>query len=343
MRPKWKKSDYHAGQPKNRRHSQYNRRSQKTSTYKRPKNHSRKTNKESKHVENKQNRFETLLPKDTLDLIHPSQIDNFFLKLNKAVKFEINKNFSKRNFVFFKKDRDNIKLKFNVKFSEEFVQNIARRHHNLIKKLGLELYTQELSPEWRMVIGLGDSSVYETSITLHHIYGIPYIPGSAIKGVFRNYIIYTYFGKKGNELDLANAEKRAFQDQGFCDIFGAPKESFYKAAVQGKVIFFDAYPQGKIRISPDVMNPHYAPYYNSSDESDPPGDYYNPIPIYFLTVYDTSFEFLIGVHHDDNKPIKSGKFEGKMLSEVISKNFENAIRDFGIGAKTAVGYGHMIF
>jgi len=35
----------------------------------------------------------------------------------------------------------------------------------------------------RLAINLGSESVLETSIALHHSYGVPYIPGSAIKGV----------------------------------------------------------------------------------------------------------------------------------------------------------------
>jgi len=35
----------------------------------------------------------------------------------------------------------------------------------------------------RMIVGLGDESVLETSIMLHHTYGVPYIPGSALKGL----------------------------------------------------------------------------------------------------------------------------------------------------------------
>jgi CRISPR-associated protein Cmr6 len=41
--------------------------------------------------------------------------------------------------------------------------------------------------EWRLVIGLGLPSPLETGITLHHLYGFPYLPGSAIKGVTRNW------------------------------------------------------------------------------------------------------------------------------------------------------------
>jgi CRISPR-associated protein Cmr6 len=40
---------------------------------------------------------------------------------------------------------------------------------------------------WRLVVGLGLPSPLETGITLHHLYGFPYLPGSAIKGVTRNW------------------------------------------------------------------------------------------------------------------------------------------------------------
>ncbi len=42
----------------------------------------------------------------------------------------------------------------------------------------------------RLIVGLGVDSVLETSIKLHHIYGVPYIPASAIKGVLRAYKIW---------------------------------------------------------------------------------------------------------------------------------------------------------
>jgi len=38
---------------------------------------------------------------------------------------------------------------------------------------------------WRLSIGLGVPHPLETGITLHHLYGVPYLPGSAVKGVTR--------------------------------------------------------------------------------------------------------------------------------------------------------------
>ena len=39
----------------------------------------------------------------------------------------------------------------------------------------------------RMVIGLGGENVLETGITLHHTYGTPLIPGTALKGLASHY------------------------------------------------------------------------------------------------------------------------------------------------------------
>ena len=193
-----------------------------------------------------------------------------------------------------------------------------------------------------MVIGLGNDSVYETSMTLHHIYGIPYIPGSAIKGVVRSYIITEKFGKDDEEeMDFKNAEKRALKDQGFCDIFGCPKDSFYNQSMQGKIIFFDAFPQSKPNIEPDVMNPHYEPYYSDSSGKIPPADYHNPVPIPFLTVGGTEFEFIIGVNEKNNNPMQQDKFSGELPLTMAHKWMKKALNEHGVGAKTAVGYGYM--
>ncbi|MCS7081364.1 MAG: type III-B CRISPR module RAMP protein Cmr6, partial [Chloracidobacterium sp.] len=52
---------------------------------------------------------------------------------------------------------------------------------------------------------------------------------------------------------------------------------------KGKVIFFDAIPGdlADLTLDLDVMNPHYAPYYQGNE---PPADYHNPVPIFFLTI-----------------------------------------------------------
>src|SRR5256714_2429759 len=95
--------------------------------------------------------------------------------------------------------------------------------------------------EWRMVVGLGGETVLETDLTLHHLYGIPYIPGSALKGLTRAYVTGEVFPSKDIEHDNEVVKH----------IFGTQKEA-------GSVIFFDAMPiDGKATDVLDIMNSHY--------------------------------------------------------------------------------------
>ena len=167
-----------------------------------------------------------------------------------------------------------------------------------------------MSLEWRLVVGLGNESIYETSVTLHHTYGIPYIPASALKGAIRNYVIQTEFKN----------ESKALQNSSFISIFGDKDQ-------KGKVIFFDAYPVGLPEIAVDVINVHYPDYYKSSK---PPADYQDPNPVFFITVKNTSFEFITGIKKKSDENVLDKAFD----------YLQKALTEFGIGAKTSVGYGY---
>jgi len=259
------------------------------------------------------------LPSDTIKALghnlKKQNIDNFSLLFNKCALFDNDK------FVFYQKGDKKKRIKLD--FNKIDIASVNNRHKSAIRKYGLKIIEPiKLTPDWRLIVGLGNESVYETSMTLHHIYGIPYIPGQAVKGVVRNWII--------SEVEkFRNSEDKALKDEGFRKIFG-------KQDNQGKVIFFDAFPTGKINLKTDIMNPHYGPYYS---EGKPPADYHNPIPIFFLTVENTQFEFIIGIKEKDNQQIELGKFNGKIL-QVASDWIKNALQEHGIGAKTAVGYGY---
>lgn len=260
-----------------------------------------------------------ILPADTREAIRPENVDNFALRLNKTPFFD-----SDKKFKFFKVDGN---INILPDYSKLDIPTIANKHKHNIEKLNIETKSINLKPEWRMVIGLGNESVYETSMTLHHIYGIPYIPGSAIKGVIRNHIITEKFNK---------SEKEALKDEGFCMIFGSPKNSIIRER-KGKVIFFDALPLKSPNIEPDIMNVHYPDYYGGKK---PPADYQNPNPIFFLTVKETPFEFIIGKEEKDNTAITKGIFEGKSPLELAYDYINKALSEHGIGAKTSAGYGY---
>jgi CRISPR type III-B/RAMP module RAMP protein Cmr6 len=241
--------------------------------------------------------------------------------------------------------------KFNYWEKSSFYQTLLSRHHqnalqltggNLLPKVYNNKEKNELQfqPDWRLAIGLGTGSVFETSISLHHIYGFPYIPASAVKGVLRSYLITTLQGVENNSEALLFHRSKEM-----CDIFGCPAEidrekTHYREEREGCIIFFDAYPtrspQGCIKA--DIMNNHYDKWYN---EGKPPADYYNPNPIIFLTVQELSFQFMIGLQKGkDNPNIKFADKSGDMLT-VVSLLLKDALQEKGIGAKTAVGYGYM--
>jgi CRISPR-associated protein Cmr6 len=244
-------------------------------------------------------------------------------------------------------NRNELKIKINedienFKWDKDFINAIENRKKQIIAQLQKEGYTLQnfpLSLSWRLVIGLGASHPQETSMTLHHIYGIPYIPGSAIKGVTRHWAVLKFaeemsksenikFEKAIEKVSkaLENGEKMDLkvEDLEFnqlIEIFGTQKQ-------EGKVIFFDAYPVGEIKLKIDIMNPHYPKYYS---EGQPPADWQNPVPIKFLTIENTKFSFYLASKTEDDS--------NKNLLNIAEKLLLEALKDYGIGAKTSLGYG----
>ncbi len=280
----------------------------------------------------------TCLPTDTRDALQGVNPDNFLLKWQKCARHD-NPN-AKNPFAFFRTNRGRIEFQIQPYFGNiKFEQLALREKHNAESLLGPNnVYSFQYATAWRMAQGLGMESVYEVSMTLHHVYGIPYIPATALKGVVRSWIIDQVFDKK---------EEEAIADKDFCEWFGCPGElhidrngkksrhkSYYGKAHRGNLIFFDAYPAKKPQIKPDVMNPHYSEYYQDSRNEKPPADYYNPVPVYFLTVENTQFQFVFG-------SLEQGTLAQVIGGKTIEDWTRDALQNHGIGAKTAVGYGYM--
>lgn len=249
-----------------------------------------------------------LMPQDTYNNMKNLDIDNLHLQINKFSYAEVIKNKNELKFIY-----KNLYCMNNV-------DRYVKKYMNSIEKLNkyLKVKSFSLTSNWRLAIGLGTASVYETSITLHHIYGIPFIPAQAIKGSFRSYIIESYF---------ENSEEKAFIDSGFIDIFGSNE-------AQGKVLFFDSFSQNP-KLQLDIMNSHYSTYYSGSEA---PTDTQSPILINFLAIKDSEFKFMVATKN--NIEIESGKFKGKKILDFIKNELSQSLQIFGLGAKTAVGYGY---
>jgi len=227
------------------------------------------------------------------------------------------------------------KFTWNSLFIENIKNRIERTISNL-KNIGLYICSDiTLKVSWRLIVGLGASHPQETSMTLHHIYGIPYIPGSAVKGVTRHWTVLKFADNIAREINESfekviervssaletdvdlNKEIDGITFKDLLEIFGTQEH-------EGKIIFFDAYPIENLKLKIDIMNPHYPDYYTGNE---PPTDWQNPIPIKFLTVdSNTKFQFYL-----------AGK--NKELLDKTKSLLKEALINYGIGAKTSLGYG----
>ncbi len=156
----------------------------------------------------------------------------------------------------------------------------------------------------RVIVGLGGPSPLETDMTLHHVYGLPYLPGSALKGMTCAYATHMNVPLK----DMSR-------------IFGEKTGS-------GTVIFFDAIPGENLTLDLDIMNPHYPNYYQGSD---PPSDDQSPRPIFFLTVKNSTFHFAVAP--------RPGALGNEGDAGQAAKWLGDALASEGIGGKTSSGYG----
>ncbi|NLJ33991.1 MAG: type III-B CRISPR module RAMP protein Cmr6 [Firmicutes bacterium] len=267
------------------------------------------------------------LPADTRNVITLKEVDNFYLGLNRLAYF--NKKGSRSGFELLLTERDKILYELRPNFSGVNFSAIIARQERLTEDLTEEKIAMKFIPAGRLIIGLGQPSVYETSLTLHHLYGIPYIPASALKGITRNWLLGEYF---------ARDEKKALQDEGFRRIFGGPKTNTLEAQ-RGSVRFFDSFPLGEPKLVFDIINPHYADYYSDPRGETPPGDYANPRPIVFLAL-EASAGFRIVLTAREKAIIQRGRFAGERVLDIAAQHLREALVDHGIGAKTALGYGY---
>ena len=184
-------------------------------------------------------------------------------------------------------------------------ESYERRFQKMLSVLegqGWNVRQADLKLSWRLSVDLGAASVYETSINLHRNYGVPVVPGSAVKGVTRHY---------ASTIKIA---KPLFEQ-----IFGDINR-------KGEVLFFDALPlpEGKDFVVLDVMNVHYKKYYETQTE--PPGDWMSPVPVFFLAVEGICYRFSVAARDE------------KLADEAL-RLVKGAVRELGVGAKTSAGYG----
>lgn len=232
--------------------------------------------------------------------------------------------------------------KFSSIFLKDKVYENSGKDTEIIKnlKLSFEEIKLEMSnytfiefsavPVGDIIIGLGNQNVLETDITLHNTYGIPYIPGSAIKGILRDYILKKYYFSDEKETS-DDIEKKAFHNKEFIDIFGGNyiEDNKPETSMKGNVIFMDCFPDNAFSLKYDVMTPHHKDYYSPEKENFPL-DTDEPSPIKFLVLSkkDLKINFNLAI---ENSYLN--------IKDYLIENLIEALNFHGIGAKTSLGYG----
>jgi CRISPR-associated protein Cmr6 len=161
----------------------------------------------------------------------------------------------------------------------------------------------------RMIVGIGVASVRETGISLLRPWGVPFIPGSALKGV-------------------AALMARSHAGDAWRPGTDGHRALFGDQLLGGCVVFHDAWwdpnSGASLPLDLDVMTVHHSAYYGGGAE--PPCDWNEPTPVAFITARGQYLVALSG-------PASWVEAAGALLAAGLA--------ELGVGAKTAAGYGRV--
>ena len=184
----------------------------------------------------------------------------------------------------------------------------------------------------RLIVNLSDSLIQNAGICLDRNTGLPYIPGSAVKGVARH-------------AALARLRSGEWSIREFMRVFGTSEVDFREngelsefaeavpeeeRTLKGGVDFISAQPVTEPTIVVDISNVHYPEYYQTGEVASLANE--SPKPNTFPAVEKgVRYAFCIAANGMDD--VDSDLF-AKARSVLVE-----AITESGIGAKTGAGYG----
>ncbi|MDK8180623.1 type III-B CRISPR module RAMP protein Cmr6 [Paenibacillus sp. UMB4589-SE434] len=217
-------------------------------------------------------------------------------------------------------------------------------YSRLSQMVGESLSNRILRGRSPLVTGQGQPSVLETHLTLHPTYGIPYISGTALKGISAHYC-HRYLGEEDEHFRVG----------------GAYYERLYGTAGQmGSICYHDAWVTPATvskALSLDVLTPHHQDYnqivlrpaaglacVDSAErnlllqsrreaEKVAPHDDDTPVPVHFLNVQ-ADFKLLL------TSSMKGA--EGIEWLQIAAEILAAAVQHEGVGGKTNAGYGRMV-
>ena len=189
----------------------------------------------------------------------------------------------------------------------------------------------------RLIVDPSGSLIEHAGMKLHPHFGMPFVPGSSVKGVARHAAWCEW--RDADEKDKAGIAER------IASVFGYPtNEKKLDEALEaagtpvkaGSVCFPDAFPTGPAPLAPDIVNVHHREYYLRTEDASknllhPVAlDDEQPVPNFFPAV-EKGAEFRFAVAPGPRSTEEDLAFAEKALVSAITLH--------GVGAKTAAGYG----
>lgn len=203
----------------------------------------------------------------------------------------------------------------------------------------IALYAQQKDEQAAMFVaesiapfttGLGNAHPLENGFAFLWPYGLPYLPGSGVKGVLRQAARELAAGRWG--------DTHGWSNEAITALFGNDEDG--STAKRGALGFWDVIPTIKGNaLQVEVMTPHQPDYYQGKEA---PHDSGTPKPIFFLAIPPGSkFNFYVVCNENlltHSSPVLA---DGGRWRELLQAVFEHAFDWLGFGAKTSVGYGAM--
>jgi CRISPR type III-B/RAMP module RAMP protein Cmr6 len=254
------------------------------------------------------------------------------------------------------KDRDKADLAKGLartRSGSQDAQALRKKHSQRLQELVQHSYREKafsavMRLESRLAINLSDGLIENAGICLDRVLGLPYIPGSAVKGIARHAALA--------ELAAAPADGRPGLLEDFVRVFGTADNDFGKrgelatyvsllpdtlaASQKGGISFLPAYPVNEARIVVDLTNVHTPYYYTGNRRKNlPAGDprglaEESPRPNAFPAVERGAAFLFMG--------ILNGQHAETGLLEKALQWIRDGLESGGIGAKTGAGYGWLV-
>ncbi|GIU75435.1 MAG: hypothetical protein KatS3mg004_2522 [Bryobacteraceae bacterium] len=224
---------------------------------------------------------------------------------------------------------------------------------------GGALWDAEAEATAPFTTGLGNEHPLENGFSFLNPYGLPYLPGSGVKGVVREAARQLASGEwedprgwhtepVGEFRVREDGEEKTIRLTALDVLFGRETPEGESGHFRGVLSFWDVIPEisgNTLRV--EVMTPHQTHYYQQktdkkSGNSTTPHDSGQPNPILFLTVPPGSkFHFFVTCDLARLKRVAPSLAEQDHWKHLLDAAFAHAFYWLGFGAKTAVGYGAM--